>query len=174
MYNRLYTGTEFEQAEEMAIDYFNRQRMKESTKNQLSSDFVQSVLTEMLMRGNSPEDEEATNRCIWACWKRLYRAEGRNSWNVDSLDKPLDGTDGITYGETIADSVDVAEDVESRVYVEQAEKALNELFTDETERAVARLYIKQGLGIRTIAEQLGISVWTARKAVDRIKARIDQ
>lgn len=173
MYNRLYTGTEFEQAEERAIDYFNRQRMQESTKNQLSSDFVQSVLTETLMRGNSPEDEQAIDRCIWAVWKRLYRGEQRNSWTCDSLDKELDGTDGITYGETIADETNVAEDVENRVYVEQAEGALDTMFGG-IDRDVARLYIKEGLGIRTIAEQLDISVWTARKAVDRIKARIDQ
>lgn len=173
MYNRLYTGTEYERAEEQAIDYINRQRMQSTTKNQLAPDFVQAVLTEALYRGVSPTDETAVERCVWACWKRLYRAEQRNSWNADSLDKPLDGTDGLTYAETIADSANVAEMVEQAVTVEQAEKALNSMF-DGIDRDVARLFIKQGLGIRTIAEQLDISVWTARKAVDRVKARIDQ
>lgn len=173
MYNRLYTGTEFEQAEEWAIDYFNRQRMQENTKMQMASDFVQAVLTEMLYRGVSPTDEPNVERCVWACWKRLCRGEQRNSWTCDSLDKELDGTDGITYGETIADKTNVAEDVENRVYVEQAEKALDSMF-DGVERDVARLYIKEGLGIRTIAEQLEISVWTARKTLDRVKSRLHQ
>ena len=172
---RMYTGTAFEQVEEQAIAEILRKSIQAETKAALIPDFVQECIMECLNRGfDGTAEETEIERAINAAWARTYRAEKRNSWKVDSLDRETDGTDGLTLAETVADSANIAEQTENRVMIEQAMARLGTMFTDETEKDVARLYILQNMGIRTIAEQLEISVWTARKTLDRVKSRLHQ
>lgn len=172
---RMYTGTAFEAIEEKAIAEVMRKSIKTETKAALIPDFVQECVMECLKRGFDGTAEEAEiERAVNAAWVRTYRAEKRNSWRADSLDRETEGTDGRTLAETISDSMNIAEQTENKVMIEQAKARLETMFTDETEKAVARLYILQNMGIRTIAEQLGISVWTARKTLDRVKSRLHQ